>query len=272
MKKIFTLLTLLFLPFLSFSKINWHTDLTTAQAVAASEGKLIVIDFWATWCQPCTHMEADLWNSEEMEELSNRAVFLKLDFDQEKDLVNQYGVTAIPQVSIVNMVGEKLWAKVGYSKKSDYLKLFATMPGEIQSLNELLLPFLSDEKRTAAGYWSVGLEYQNLGKQEKESRWQKILLGESNRYFNKAKKKTEKEERLELELLILLNRAYLGKIKKVKKKLSKMEDSRFSATTTELKNFILGYCYKKEGDEKMLLQIKKSLTTDAYIEELNLME
>lgn len=272
MKKIFLFLIFLLIPFLSFSEISWHTNLTTAQAVAASEGKLIVIDFWATWCKPCTQMDRDLWNSEEMEALSDRAVFLKLDFDREKYLMKKYDVTAIPKVTIVNIVGEKLWEKVGYDDNSDYLKVFQTIPNDTKSLNEFLLPFLSDEKINEEKYISVGLEYQNLGKKQEEKQWRKIFLRESNGYLKKAKKKTKKEDKPQIELLMILNQAYLGKIKKAKKKLSKINESDFIEPTIELKKFIMAYCYKKEGDEKMFIQIKDEITNKNYLEELNLIK
>lgn len=60
---------------------------------ASNEGKLVVIDFSATWCGPCK-MIAPLY--EELSEDFSNAIFLKVDVDENHETAAKYGVKAMP--------------------------------------------------------------------------------------------------------------------------------------------------------------------------------
>lgn len=59
----------------------------------------IVVDFNATWCPPC-RMFGPVFE-EIAEENSNRAIFMSVDVDKNQAAARQFGITSIPQVSIV---------------------------------------------------------------------------------------------------------------------------------------------------------------------------
>jgi thioredoxin 1 len=64
---------------------------------ATEEGKLVVIDFTATWCGPCKMIAPvyeELSDSEEMKKLG--VVFLKVDVDENQDTAAEYNVSAMP--------------------------------------------------------------------------------------------------------------------------------------------------------------------------------
>jgi thioredoxin 1 len=60
---------------------------------AGSEGKLVVIDFSATWCGPC-RMIAPLFK--ELSESIEDVVFVKIDVDENPDTAAKYNVSAMP--------------------------------------------------------------------------------------------------------------------------------------------------------------------------------
>ena len=118
------ILPLIFL-FLShgLSATNWYTDLETAQKVAIASNKLIVVDFWAHWCGPCKKMDRDVWSEEEVKDIMDNYVPLRIDFDIKKNLINQYGVKGIPYVVIMDANGMVLHNNLGYTNKQQTLNV-----------------------------------------------------------------------------------------------------------------------------------------------------
>jgi peroxiredoxin len=102
--------------------------------IASTESKLIILDFWASWCRPClksvettlkplydSYDRADLeiiGISNDLDETKWRKAIGKwgLDWknvwDEDKSLVRNYKVPAIPTYFIVNRSGEILAANV----------------------------------------------------------------------------------------------------------------------------------------------------------------
>ena len=55
--------------------------------------KLVVIDFFATWCGPCKMISPVL---EEMEAQMSNVKFLKVDVDEAEDVAVHYQISAMP--------------------------------------------------------------------------------------------------------------------------------------------------------------------------------
>ena len=54
----------------------------------------VLVDFWATWCRPCTMIAPIL--DELAEEYSGRITFARLDVDQNQKTAAQYQIMSIP--------------------------------------------------------------------------------------------------------------------------------------------------------------------------------
>ena len=68
------------------TKDNFNTEVLQAD-------KLVVLDFWASWCGPCMMLKPIF------EELSGelpKVKFCKLDVDEERELAIEYGIESIP--------------------------------------------------------------------------------------------------------------------------------------------------------------------------------
>lgn len=56
----------------------------------------VVCDFWATWCGPC-RMLAPVFE-DVSDKLEGKAVFVKIDTDENEEAAMKYGITSIPNV------------------------------------------------------------------------------------------------------------------------------------------------------------------------------
>ena len=79
----------------------WITETTTARfetdVVKASMQKPIVVDFWATWCQPCRQLGPLL--EKLAAELNGRFQLVKVNVDENPEVAGAFGVQSIPYVA-----------------------------------------------------------------------------------------------------------------------------------------------------------------------------
>jgi len=58
----------------------------------------VLVDFWATWCRPCTMIAPIL--DELAEEYSGRITFTRMDIDQNQKTAAQYQIMSIPTLLV----------------------------------------------------------------------------------------------------------------------------------------------------------------------------
>ena len=94
------------------------TDQNASEILASD--KLVVIDFWATWCGPCQRLTPII--EQLAEEYEGRAEICKYNVDEGEDLTIKYGIRNIPVVMLIKN-GEVVGKKVGLAAKADLQKL-----------------------------------------------------------------------------------------------------------------------------------------------------
>lgn len=77
--------------------------------------KLILVDFWASWCNPCKALAPILEDASN--DLSEKIVVLKINIDENPDSPQRYGVRGIPTI-IFFKSGEEVDRQVGVIPKS----------------------------------------------------------------------------------------------------------------------------------------------------------
>ena len=80
------------------------------------ENKILITDFWASWCGPCVQIAPIL--EEISEEMANDIVIAKHDIASEPNMPTKYGVRGIPTMLLFKG-GELKATKVGATPKSD---------------------------------------------------------------------------------------------------------------------------------------------------------
>ena len=70
----------------------------------------VLIDFFATWCQPCK-VQSSVLNSVK-EQVGDKARIVKIDVDQFPTIASENGVRGVPTLAIFKN-GELLWKESG---------------------------------------------------------------------------------------------------------------------------------------------------------------
>ena len=80
------------------------------------EDKLLVVDFFATWCGPCKKLSPTL--DEVSEEFGEQVNIVKVDVDESEDLAMDYGIRSVPTVLFFKN-GQQVDKFVGALPKSE---------------------------------------------------------------------------------------------------------------------------------------------------------
>lgn len=84
--------------------------------------KTVFVDFWATWCAPC-RMLAPIFE-DVATKYDGKAVFVKLNVDEETETAIKYGVSSIPNI-IAFRDGQPQNHSIGYTPEEE-LEEFVT--------------------------------------------------------------------------------------------------------------------------------------------------
>jgi len=84
----------------------------------------IVVDFWADWCMPCRIMAPVM--EELAKDYAGKALFGKVDVDQDSEIASRYGIMSIPHFLIFKngTLVEKIVGAVGRGPLENALKKY----------------------------------------------------------------------------------------------------------------------------------------------------
>lgn len=83
-----------------------------------AEDRLVLVDFFATWCQPCKVMHPVL--EQVKATLGDKVRIIKVDVDKYGHTAAQYGIQAVPTLMLFRK-GQTLWRQSGAMSKADLL-------------------------------------------------------------------------------------------------------------------------------------------------------
>jgi thiol-disulfide isomerase/thioredoxin len=102
---------------------NWLYSLEDAKKMAIATNKLILVDFWASWCGPCKKMDSESWSKDEIKEVMDNYVSVQIDIDIYTEIAKKYNVRGIPYVFIMDPNGEVIYQHMSYMNKVQVKKL-----------------------------------------------------------------------------------------------------------------------------------------------------
>lgn len=105
------------------SPIAWEANLPQAQARAAAEGKVVMVDFYTEWCRWCQKLDAETFTNEKVTRaIAEGFVPVRLNAEKEgADQAQRLGVEGYPTVVFLNAEGKELGRIPGYLGPEDFL-------------------------------------------------------------------------------------------------------------------------------------------------------
>lgn len=97
---------------INLTKDSYHNEVMETE-------KVVVIDFWATWCGPCKMMAPVV---EEVAKDYPDVKVCKVNVDEELELSNAFKIVSIPTIVVIKN-GEIIDSVVGYRPKEDIEKI-----------------------------------------------------------------------------------------------------------------------------------------------------
>ena len=80
--------------------IQWQDNFEGAMQRARTQGKPIMIDFYADWCGPCKMMEQSVYPDRDVIAQSQNWVTVKVNGEKRPDVMQAYGISGYPTLLV----------------------------------------------------------------------------------------------------------------------------------------------------------------------------
>lgn len=243
--------------FLSFNSIqanNWLTSFDEGQKIALATDKLLLVDFWASWCGPCKRMDSESWSKDDVKVLMDNYVPVQIDIDRQKELATKYNVRGIPYIFIMDGNGQVIYQEMSYKRKDEVIEMLKKYALNTSFLRQDLInyfkkPDFATSFRLAAKYQDYSLHLDDNIKRN--------FLQVSRKYFDEASSFLKKsnlgnKEMFEkkMELYSIQEQLILNKSKKALKMLGKINSDTLEEANISMFNFLNYIVHKQIEDEE----------------------
>jgi thiol:disulfide interchange protein len=102
--------------------VAWKYNFESAVREAAKSNKPIMIDFYADWYGWCKKLDKDVYTDPKVIEASRKFVAIKLDADENREILQRYEVQGLPTVTFLKPDTKEISRVVGYRSAEEFLK------------------------------------------------------------------------------------------------------------------------------------------------------
>lgn len=96
-----------------------------ASKQAAKSNKIVLIDFYTTWCGPCKMLDKNTWTDPTVIQLlEQKTVALRIDAEKETALSKHYKIEAYPSILLIKPDGTEIDRIVGYELPGPFIQDF----------------------------------------------------------------------------------------------------------------------------------------------------
>ena len=121
------------------AKIDWFTSFDKAQATAKKENKILLVDFYATWCPPCKMMDRLTFTDARVIKLARESfVFVKIDTDRARELSVKYQISSLPTFVFLGPNGGMLLRTGGFIVPAQFVPMMNDVMTESREVAKLV--------------------------------------------------------------------------------------------------------------------------------------
>ena len=109
--------------------VVWEDDMVAAEAEARRQNKPIFIDFGATWCGPCQHMQNEVFYDPKVANVLSRFICVHVDVDKDQNDAQAFGVQGIPRIIVQTPERETRMDIVGSREAGPFAQMLGDSVG-----------------------------------------------------------------------------------------------------------------------------------------------
>jgi thiol-disulfide isomerase/thioredoxin len=144
-----------------FSELNFKA----ASKEAAKTGKIVLVDFYTTWCGPCKLLDKNTWtDAAVIQLLEQKTVALRIDAEKEVALSKRYKIASYPSVLLIKPDGSEIDRLVGYRDPKAFLADFNDALGGKDAVSRAREKLAAAGNNDANARMQVGVALAQKGK------------------------------------------------------------------------------------------------------------
>jgi thiol-disulfide isomerase/thioredoxin len=157
-------------------QIVWYSDFHKASASAVEGNRPMMLEFWASWCEPCRVMDERVFPDPAVAQgIARGFVPVKINADFTETLKNKYNVTTLPTIVFTDSFGTELFRHAGYISAAALSPLLVALPVDVTRINQFDRKLVRDKSDVEALHGLASELQQDALYRLSNEYWQRAL-------------------------------------------------------------------------------------------------